>query len=542
MKSSLARGFATAVIATAIFGAVIHSDIAAQEIRVEDSAVTLSSGSSGRAELWLRLDDGREQRIAFDDGEFLFNGEVLPEVGADRRVVSAWRDLLADLAGEDNATVEERLVRFAEGRADSEGDLGRRLGRKLLEILRDVLEDEVASEAPATVSGPDGSPLAIAPGGVEFDELLGRLDRLRGALAQLGGVARDATDRLALIVHDDYAIGEGARIDGNLALLDGSLDLAGTVDGNILILDGELVLRDGARVEGDVLQVGGELTLAGEALTIEGEIVSDFAVSPSPGAAAEVADAPEVVSSVQERRRSGRTASRGPFRSFARNLGNAAEELTGAFTAFIAFGVIGLLLVYFAQGRVETVADTVRHEFARSFVMGLAAEILFFPALLILAVLVITWPIVPFFVLGTAIAMLAGYIAVAHGAGEMFAQSRYRYEWLERLRRSNSYYYVLSGLVLLLLPFAAVGVLWLLGGTAGFVRGMVAFVATVGTWILMTAGFGSVLLTRAGSRSIVVEWDDRPMTTYDDLSDDSMPLDDDPDPVETVESDDDTNA
>jgi hypothetical protein len=138
--------------------------------------------------------------------------------------------------------------------------------------------------------------------------------------------------------------------------------------------------------------------------------------------------------------------------------------------------------------------------------MGIAAEVLFFPALLILCVLVITWPIVPFFVLGTGLAMLAGYLAVAHGAGEMFARRRYRYAWLERIRRSNSYYYILSGLVLLLLPFAATAILWVLGGTAGFVRGIVAFVAAIGTWILMTAGFGSVLLTRAGSRSIVVDW------------------------------------
>ncbi len=132
--------------------------------------------------------------------------------------------------------------------------------------------------------------------------------------------------------------------------------------------------------------------------------------------------------------------------------------------------------------------------------MGLAGEVLFFPVLLILVVLVITWLVLPFYVLATGLAFLMGYLAVAHAAGEMFANRRYRYEWLERLRRSNSYYYVLSGLVLLLLPFAVASMLWLLGGLTGFLRGLIEFLASLATWVLMTAGFGAVLLTRAGSR------------------------------------------
>ncbi|MDH3733794.1 MAG: hypothetical protein OEU54_09680 [Gemmatimonadota bacterium] len=534
MKSSLARGLATLGIATAISGTGVHVDVVAQEVRIEDSAVTLSSGADGRAELWLQLDNGSEQRVSFTDGAFLLNGEVLADYGADGDLVTEWRAFLREVAGADNETVETRMLGFGERLSEwsaeqsgAEGDVGRRLGRRLLEFLRDVLEDE-ALEVPATVSGPDGSTLAIAPGGVEFDELLGQLDLLRGSLRQLGAAAGEATDRLALIVHDDYAIEAGEIVPGHLALLDGELALGGSVQGNVLVLDGELVLLDGSRIDGDILQVGGDLTLVGEALTIVGEIVSDFSIEAAPTAVAEAPDARDAVVAVESRRGSGRNASRGPFRSFTRNLANATEELMGAVTAFIAFGVIGLLLVYFAQNRVEMVADTVRHEFARSFAMGLAAEVLFFPALLILAVLVITWPIVPFFVLATGLAMLAGYIAVAHGAGEMFAQSRYRYEWLERLRRSNSYYYVLSGLVLLLLPFAATGVLWLLGGTAGFVRGMVAFVATIGTWILMTAGFGSVLLTRAGSRSVVVDWTEGSASSFDEMVDTEVTVEETP--------------
>jgi hypothetical protein len=46
--------------------------------------------------------------------------------------------------------------------------------------------------------------------------------------------------------------------------------------------------------------------------------------------------------------------------------------------------------------------------------------------------------------------------------------------------------------------------LWLLGGLTGFLRGLIEFVASLATWVLMTAGFGAVLLTRAGSRGETV--------------------------------------
>lgn len=507
----LAAGIAAFAGATA----AATPEAAAQEVRIEDSAITLSSGAGGRAELRIRLADGAEHRVAFDDGAISVDGRTVGEYETGGRLAAEWRGLLREHAGADGSGLRDALLRLVETLQDwigdeEESDAAENLADRLGSLLGLERADEAeASEAPSVGVIADGR-LAIAPGGVAFDELVGQLDALRTALRQLGSAAGAATDNLAMIVHDDFAIDAGEIVAGNLALLGGTLIVSGSVDGDVLVLDGDLVLADGARVAGDILQVGGDVELRGDAAVIAGEIIADVAAITAEVAGAVAPEAPEAVAPDQFRTRS-RSARRpsGPFGRFARNLGTAAEELMGALTTFVALGLLGLLLVYFARPRVEMVADTVRNEFARSFAMGLAAEVLFFPALLILCVLVITLPIVPFFVLGTIVAMLAGYVAVAHGAGEMFAQRRYRYEWLERLRRSNSYYYVLSGLVLLLLPFAAAAVLWVLGGTAGFVRGLVTFVAAVGTWILVTAGFGSVLLTRGGSRSVVVQWDTR---------------------------------
>ncbi|MCG8469283.1 MAG: polymer-forming cytoskeletal protein [Gemmatimonadetes bacterium] len=484
-------------------------DVRAQDAGIAESAVTLFS-SGGGAELWIELDDGSDHRIRLDDGAIQVDGATVASYASGAGLADAWRTLLLEHAGADGASVRAALVDFRRQLADGSGARGEdeaasALGEQLDAILGLAVASDQGIEEAATIERADGSSLQLAPGGLEFD-FSGGLERLRGALGRLSGAGQSIDDRLAMIVHDDFEIPRGGEIEGNVAVLSGTLRLAGEVEGDVLVLDGTLRLEDGARIDGDVLQVGGGLELDGDTGVIEGEILSDFPTEPAPPAPAAAPESPSPVVAVSERTERSSSRDRGAFARFAHNLGHAAEGLMGALSTFVGLAVLGLLLVYFAQGRLETVSDTVRHEFARSFAMGLAGQVLFFPALLVMVVLVITWPIVPFFVLGCGLAAVMGYLGVAHGAGEMFARRRYRYEWLERLRRSNSYYYVISGLVLLLLPFAAGAVSWVLGGTLDLVRGLIAFVACVGTWVLITAGFGSVLLTRAGGRSIVVDW------------------------------------
>jgi hypothetical protein len=506
MRKSSWRGIGRQVGLCALGWLVAASGaVVAQEAEVASSSVTLSSRPGGRAELTIELADGAEHRITFDGGVIRVDDQQIGAYGEGGAFIGSWRGLLREQLELDHTGLRHRLLDWRAGEltgaeADAADALYSRLGR----LLGAPEPAAPAAEETATVTGPGGNQLAIAPGGIGFEELARELERLQGSLASLSDAARDAGSRVALIVHDDYAISSGEAIEGNLALLDGTLEIGGTVAGDVLVLNGDLVLADGARIEGDVLQVGGSVDTQGG--VIVGEILSDVAVSPSRSSGRVTAVAPEarVRAPVVERIRV--RPDRGPFRRVTRNLGHAAEEFTGTLSAFLALGVLGLLTVYFGRRRLEMVADTVRHEFARSFAMGLAGEVLFFPALLIMTVLVITIPVIPFFVIGTGLAMLCGYLAVAHGAGEMFAKRRYRYEWLERLRRSNSYYYVLSGLVLLLIPFALAAALWVFGGLLGFLRGMVVFVACVATWILCTSGFGAVLLTRAGSRSVVVDW------------------------------------
>lgn len=361
-------------------------------------------------------------------------------------------------------------------------------------------EAEVADAAHLPTS------LQIVPGGLGFD-VADRLERLRDALRRLGVSGESISDGLVLIVHEDHGIAADHTVPGDIAILDGTLRLAGAVEGDVLLLDGTLEMDDGARVAGDVLRVGGDIDLGEGTATIMGEILSDVVLAPSEpgeGIPPAASAAPEIIGVAVPVRQQPRRP--GAVSRFADNVSTAAEDLGEVIAAFIGLAALGLVLVYFARRRLETVADTVRREFARSMAMGIAGQILFLPACLVLLAAIITWPILPFFLLCTGLAGLAGYIAAAHGAGEMFARRRLGHRWLETLRRPNSYYYVTSGLALLLLPFAVGAVLRVFGGAADLLRGLLMFVAGLGTWVLVTAGFGGVLLTRGGDRSVVVAW------------------------------------
>ncbi len=492
------------------------SPVAAQEVAIADAAITLSA--SGRAELWFELESGTEHRLRFEGEAVEVDGIGIGVYASGGGLEEAWREFLRFHAGADAAAVRGGLVDFRrslDSWTSSDEARGRDAARALAGRIDAILglaaptpvaaaSNAPAAEPVANVPGRPG-PMQIVPGGLGFD-VTGDLDRLRDALRRLGDSGEFTEDGLAMIVHGDYEVTGDATVSGDIAILDGTLSLGGEVDGDVLVLDGTLVLGGDARVQGDVLQVGGEVDYGDGTSRVEGEILSDIRLQPagSTGGSPEAPAARRIASF--EAPAQTRNAEPGLGSRLARNFSRATEGVIGATSAFIVLSVLGLLLVYFGRRRVETVSETVRLEFARSFAMGIAGEVLFLPILLVLGVLVITWLVIPFFVLAVGLAQVVGYLAVAHAAGEIFARRRFRSEWLERFRRPNSYYHVVSGVALLILPFAASAALWVFGGAADLVRGLILFVAIAGTWVVVTAGFGGVLLTRAGGRSVVIDW------------------------------------
>jgi hypothetical protein len=194
-----------------------------------------------------------------------------------------------------------------------------------------------------------------------------------------------------------------------------------------------------------------------------------------------------------------------PLRHLMRGLTGIISVLM---TAAVLFGMAVLAILFGARPYIEGVADTAREATGRSFLVGLAATVLVGPAFIIgivaLAVSIVGIPALllwlPGYPVAVTLAATLGYIALAHAAGEAVAQRRYRdREWFQR---ANSYYFIASGLLLLLAFFLAANVVQMAGPWLGFVRGMLNFFGVVVTTVVVLTGFGAVLISRGGTRPI----------------------------------------
>jgi hypothetical protein len=198
--------------------------------------------------------------------------------------------------------------------------------------------------------------------------------------------------------------------------------------------------------------------------------------------------------------------------SVFRPLRHVLRGISGLFSLMVTYAVlfgIAVVAIFFGARRyIEGVADTARKATGRSFAVGIAGTFLAVPAFVLgivaLAVSIVGIPAllvwVPLFPVAVVVAALLGYLGVAHAAGEALAERRFTHEtWFER---GNSYYFILTGLGLLIAFFVAGHVVQMAGPWLGFIRGMLFFLGGVTTWAAITIGFGAVLVSRAGTRPV----------------------------------------
>lgn len=164
---------------------------------------------------------------------------------------------------------------------------------------------------------------------------------------------------------------------------------------------------------------------------------------------------------------------------------------------FIVLAVLGLIPVYMIRPQLEVAASTVRHSLPRAFLLGLAAEFLLLPGLVVLAIGILTIPLIPLYVAAAGLAMLGGYLASAYAAGRLAAEQEF--EWSDRLR-GGPYKTLLVGLGLLLVLYAMIGPFGILGVVGDLFEATLWTAATLVTWVSVTAGFGAVLLSHGGTR------------------------------------------
>jgi hypothetical protein len=255
--------------------------------------------------------------------------------------------------------------------------------------------------------------------------------------------------------HQLVAIGRDLIVDGeaygDVAAVEGSVEISGRVTGDVVVLGGGVRLLPTAQVGGDVSALGGVIR-AEPGARVEGRMVSYPTAS---SAWISLLEGPSL------------------------GLGFASRLVVGAKLALLAAWAALLLLLFAASGReVLGTADGVRREPFRSFFVGLTGVLALTLTGIFFSVFtggLVGVPLLVLVVLLSLILKLWGMVAVFYALGEWLARRVFR----RRPRPLNA---------------ATLGLL---------VMGAVKFLPWVGVWTWTAAsliGIGAALSTKFGRR------------------------------------------
>ena len=327
--------------------------------------------------------------------------------------------------------------------------------RRALFGLAEGTETPAAREEPAPEAAtPEAAPAARRP----------ERTRHSGTQMRIGGSVRVETDEA---VEDVVVIGGSAHVDGQVdgeVVVIGGVAVLGPhadVRRDVTIVGGVLKRDPGARVGGKVNAIGFGSTGVGIGPLRRGLVLSPF------------------------RRGFGLS----PFLSLAATLVRLA---------LLCLLVCLVLLV--ASGLVEKVADHAAAEPWKAGFVGLLAQILFLPVLVVtivvLAVSIIGIPLLvllPFAMIGLLVVGLVGFTAVAYGVGR-------RVERQLGGASEQPYLAALTGLVVLLSPVLLARLVGLGGGILGVASFGLVLIGFLVEYLAWTVGFGAAALARFGSR------------------------------------------
>jgi hypothetical protein len=267
-------------------------------------------------------------------------------------------------------------------------------------------------------------------------------------------------------------VAEGEVISGDVVAVGGSVDVDGTVRGDVVAVGGGVDLGPHAVVNGEVTSVGGTIDRD------PGAVIH--------GTVNEVAfGAPHIAW--------GSHWGPGPF--FAGVAG-----LIGTIV-WIAVLILLVCLAYlFARRPIERMEYRVRTSAWKAALVGLVAQLLFIPALVltcvVLAISIIGIPfllLVPFAILALVIGALLGFTAVAKRLGHAAED---RFGW----RHANPYFSLIIGVGLIMLMSFFGHALGVAGGPLKLFGTVLTILGFIAQYVAWTIGLGVLLLTRFGTR------------------------------------------
>ncbi len=507
----MSKGLRTAafLLVACFSGAALYGQTTANQL-IQTGVVL----SADEATLELELDGGRSLKVQLLDGHVRVGGKEVGRYQPGGTLESSWRGLLrgaaagqlasgwTDFAGADYGAeadvataIRNALAPLISGETPVTAAAEVASGAAALEAAApaaEVLEGSISAQAGEAVSG--GLVVELA----DTERLTRSLSRIGLAPALARALNGDLTAPVRIVLDaDQYQLLEGATLEKTLILVETDGIIAGTVSGNVIVAEGALLIRPSGQITGDVVAVNASVQN-------QGTILGGLREAPHLG--------PVIVApSVQ------RIRIESPRPSVLSNVWRGLGSLTQTIAMYLLFAFIGALTVYFFRGHLETVSDTVSYSFGRSFLAGLAAETLFLPIALVMLVLVITAIAIPFYAIAFLVAGLLGYLSVAHAAGENLTRHRFP-SWGARMRRSNSYYYVLNGLGILLALFVGAAITDMAYPLLGWAHDLLIAAAWILTWVASTAGLGAALLSRGGTRRTYARPQQIPPRSYDSFA------------------------
>ncbi|MDH3745999.1 MAG: polymer-forming cytoskeletal protein [Acidobacteriota bacterium] len=278
------------------------------------------------------------------------------------------------------------------------------------------------------------------------------------------------------------------RVIGNAVAMGGSAVVSGEIDGDLVAIGGSIEVEDGAEIRGDVVSVGGSVEKA-EGAAVLGQVVQvpfdagfrfggdwDWDSDHKPWKGWH-GDEPWRMAS--------------PF-SHAMKIG----------WTVVCLGILALLaclVLLLAPRAVERVGGKAVGEPWKAGLVGLLTQILFFPLLviicLILLISVIGIPLlilVPFAILAVVLAAFLGYTAVAHRLGDWLEK---RFGW----SLNNPYLVLLLGIGLLQVWSLIAGALDFGWGPLWFFAVMFGLFGCLIGYVAWTVGLGAAIMTRLGT-------------------------------------------
>lgn len=266
----------------------------------------------------------------------------------------------------------------------------------------------------------------------------------------------------------------GEVVFGDVVAVGGSVNVDGEVRGDVVAVGGSIVLGPQASVEQNVTAVGGSIKRDPAARI---------------GGKSQVVDIPGLDIGNWNWRVN-------PVGYWWGNMVGSAFAFVGTVARVAVLCLLAALVVLFGREYMERAGAVAAAEPVKAGAVGLLAQILFVPLLVVtcvvLVVTIIGIPLLlllPFVILGLIVFGVVGFAGVAHRLGGI-AAARFG------LDQTNPYVVTLIGVAVVMLPVLLSrlvslggGVLFPLAITLAIVGGLLEYVA----W---TVGFGSVLLLR----------------------------------------------